>query len=196
MRPMKYFVAIVASSPEPDGVPIEIGWVDENGHGEAHLIRPAKGWDNWSIASEPVHGISRGRLAQKGRDAVWMAQRAVEVLAGSEVYSDAPDVDGARLRELLAVLPEPPAICVGMLDVNLLYRQEILTLLRRDPIPEDERAVERRAFTVEAIGRRILNLVQTEGAARPRTRHRAAPDAESLWRVWLDLKQMVEEVRL
>jgi hypothetical protein len=196
MRPMKYFVGIVASSPEPDGVPIEIGWVDENGRGEAHLIRPATGWDTWSVASESVHGISRGCIAQKGRDAVWMAQRAVEVLAGNEVYSDAPGIDGPRLRELLAVLPEPPAICVPMRDVNLLFREEILTLLRRDPVPEDERVAEHRAFAVEAIGRRILTLAQTEEAARLRTHHRAAPNAESIWRTWLELQRMVAEVRL
>ncbi len=163
---MKYFVDFEASSLEPDSVPIEVAWVDENGHGEAHLIRPGEGRDNWSIASELVHGISRGCIARDGRDAEWVAARVVEVLAGNETYSDTPSFDGAWLAELLAVLPHPPAIALRLLDVDALYRQEILTLLGREPLPEGERALARRAATVEAVGSRILIRARAEEARR------------------------------
>jgi hypothetical protein len=70
---MIYFMDLEASSLMPGGFPIEIAWVDETGHGESYLIRPADVWldddrdhPNWSWQSEQVHGI---RLSPSSRRA-------------------------------------------------------------------------------------------------------------------------------
>jgi hypothetical protein len=63
----------------------------EDGEGEAHLIRPAPGWEDWSPASERIHGLSRDLLAREGRPAEVVARRVLDVLGaeGVVVASDA-----------------------------------------------------------------------------------------------------------
>lgn len=178
---MKVFLDFEASSLDPDSVPIEIAWVDENGHSEGYLIRPADGWTDWNVAAESVHGISRARIAAEGHEALWVAERALDALSAHELFSDAPGFDGIWLAELLAVLPEPPALRLRILDVHMLYGHEIGRL----------RAGTRSDAAVVAIGRRLVAEAQEAEGRRPRTHHRAAEDARALWRTWCDIKRRV-----
>lgn len=107
---MILFLDIEASGIHFGSYPIEIGWVDDTGTGESHLIRPARTWTFWSDTSEATHGISRQMLEREGRDHAWVARRITEVLGKADaVYTDAPEWDQAWLDGLTAVVGLPPA---------------------------------------------------------------------------------------
>lgn len=98
---MLVFLDFEASSLSRDSYPIEVAWVFEDGSGEAHLIRPAPGWDEWSEAAEAVHHIPRGLLEAEGEPHDAVARRMVEALAGHDLLATAPSWDGKWLSVLL-----------------------------------------------------------------------------------------------
>lgn len=57
---MLAFLDFEASSLAERSYPIEVGWVFEDGAGEAHLIRSAPEWTDWTIAAE-APGDARSR---------------------------------------------------------------------------------------------------------------------------------------
>jgi hypothetical protein len=69
---------------------------------EAMLIRPMPHWEDWSVASEAVHNISRRMLEQEGQDAKLVALRINALLQGNYVFSDAPEFDGKWYMRLFA----------------------------------------------------------------------------------------------
>jgi hypothetical protein len=62
---MRYIVIDIEASGF-DGFPIEVGWCDQDGNCESHLIRPAWDWTNWDIRAERIHGITRELLMAQG----------------------------------------------------------------------------------------------------------------------------------
>jgi hypothetical protein len=60
------FVILDVEASGLDGYPIEVGWCNERGALESHLICPAPGWTGWSKASERLHGITRETLEREG----------------------------------------------------------------------------------------------------------------------------------
>ena len=81
------FVSVMSSRLLRDGFPIEVAWVDEDGQGESHLIRPWKRWLRRSRdvperipASAAVDGISLDRLMDTGEPVKEVARRAAEAL--------------------------------------------------------------------------------------------------------------------
>ena len=88
------------------GLPIEIGWafIDTSTgeiQSESHLVKPPLHWDMqpvWDPDAEKLHGISLEQLHAQGRPPFEVARRMNEVLAGRELFSDAPADDERWLR--------------------------------------------------------------------------------------------------
>lgn len=95
------FLDFEASSLSKQSYPIEVAWVFATGEEEAHLIRPAPGWNDWSDEAEGVHGIPHARLLADGAPHGEVARRMVEVLAGHALYASAPSWDGQWMSRLL-----------------------------------------------------------------------------------------------
>src|SRR3954469_12500957 len=84
------FLDFEASSLTKRSFPIEVAWVFESGEGEAHLIRPAPDWTEWSAEAEAVHHIPRAVLERDGRSAEEVARRMLDLLSGHRLYASAP----------------------------------------------------------------------------------------------------------
>lgn len=96
-----------ASSLGKSGYPIEVGWVFENGKGEAHLIRPAPGWDDWDEDAAATHGLTRETLRRDGEPVGDVAARMVAELSAHDLYASAPSWDGKWMSLLLRAAGHP-----------------------------------------------------------------------------------------
>ena len=187
---MIYFVDFEASSLMKGSFPIEIAWVDGNGKGESHLIRPTDEWmalndgrPEWSAESERVHGIPLATLLAEGKDAAWVARRTEEVLGGlqSMAFCDSPPSDGYWMGMLLKAGGVRRS--VPLADVYSLYGWACRPL--RDMMPfGDGPGLEVAEARIRSAAAGIIGRAEEAEARRPRTRHRALPDAESLQRTW------------
>jgi hypothetical protein len=177
--------------------PIEIAWVGADGQGESHLIRPPLDWMNpdhgfreWSAAGELLHGISLSSLLDDGVPAEHVAHRMAQVLApsGVRVFCDLLEMDGCWMAKLLDAVGLRQAI--PLLDVNLLYRDACLPLLNLAPgAPGEDR--QRAEENLSHLARNIVETAEAAERLRPRTRHRALPDAEALWWTWRAIQHEV-----
>lgn len=95
------FVDFEASSLNASSYPIEVGWIREDGSGEAYLIRPEADWTDWSCEAYELHGISREKLLAEGLTAACVARRVSSVLSEHDLFSDAPAQDTYWLTVLL-----------------------------------------------------------------------------------------------
>ena len=191
---MRYFLDFEASSLSDTGYPIEVAWVDESGQGEGYLIRPTEEWLSrkgaWSVESEAVHGISIAVLMADGKPASYVARRAAAVLRrpGNLACSDAPAFDGRWLRTLLDVLGEDvPVVPFPVSDLReAVVRASWEPMLAALPaLPSS--AGPARAWEEERLWLRaehIADRCRDAEFLRGCTRHRAMPDALSMWRTW------------
>lgn len=186
-----------ASSLAKGSFTIEIAWVDENGQGESYLIRPADVWltpkdggSGWSADAERIHGISLAMLVAQGVPYERAAKRAAAALAATNVIACSDSsLDGYWLDMLL----ETAGIRrkVRLVHMNRLYGlacRPLLDLLPPDDGPKRDRAEQR----VRNMAREIVARAQEVEALRPRVRHRALLDAESLWRTWRAVREEIE----
>ena len=193
---MILFVDLEASSLAPDGYPIEVAWVDQDGKGETHLIRPADEWlradtgnPGWCPESERIHGISLATLMVEGDPVREVAARAA-ILSATYVMacSDAPERDGAWLNQLFRAAGLRRS--VRLVDVRKLYGLACRPL--RDGLPlGDGPARERAEQRVRNLALEIVGRAEEVEQLRSRTRHRALPDAEALWRTWSAVRDEV-----
>lgn len=192
---MAFFLDFEASSILPGSFPIEVAWVDHDGAGETHLIRPAPGWLSldrwqWDPVSASVHGISVEMLEKEGEDACMVARRLAEAVGGGPVYSDAPSYDGHWLHMLLDQGGMDSAVSLS--SVRDAYGMACLPLFER--LPRGEGIVKGARWAVETMRmRQVVRAAEDEEAERPRV-HRALPDAMALWRTWSDIKGRVAEI--
>lgn len=98
---MLVFLDFEASSLGKRSYPIEVAWVFEDGRFEAHLIRPAPGWEDWDPAAEAIHHIPRVTLLERGEPHDAVAGRMIDQLTGHELLASAPSWDGKWLSTLL-----------------------------------------------------------------------------------------------
>ena len=174
------FIDIEATSLNDASVPIEVAWVEENDHGESHLIRPEPHWRDWSPKAEALHGISRQLLSAEGRPAADVA-RVMEAACRTRILvSDAPAFDAEWLRVLFrtAGLAAPK-----ILAVQEAYAQALAPMLRRPVGVADEDPASTRA----RMAQEIVNRCQRQEEARNRTRHRALEDARGLRWIWSEI---------
>jgi hypothetical protein len=183
------FLDFEASSLMRGSFPIEIGWCDEHGAGQAHLIKPADDWTEWSFKSQDLHGITREQLEREGLPVEVIARRAYAAMgtATTRIYSDNPIHDGMWLQKLLDAGGVPSV--QPMLNVVTLFVQECQVLRKMNREQPETAAWHREDGR---ISDRISYLIGTveEQHEGPRV-HRAQPDAERLWRMWRDVKDRV-----
>lgn len=156
------FLDFEASSLSKQSYPIEVGWVGEDGSGEAHLIRPAPGWTEWDDRAAAVHGITRDQLARDGEAHDAVCARLLALFEGNDVLASAPSWDGHWLSMLLRAAGHPRHL-VRLQDTEV-------------------------AFTAAATIR-AGDVAATIAAARARVEaapagHRALADAGREWSIW------------
>ena len=196
---MIYFVDFEASSLMKGSFPIEIAWVDQDGQIESYLIRPTDEWmglndgrPDWSAESERVHGIPLETLLAEGVDAAWVAGRAEAALGrlGSMAFSDSPPSDVYWLEMLLRAGNVRRS--VPLADIYSLYGWACRPL--RDFLPlGDGPGLEIAEARIRSAAACIIGRAEEAEARRPRVRHRAFPDAQSLQRTWRAVQAGVAE---
>jgi hypothetical protein len=142
-----------ASSLRKLGFPIEVGWCNAGGLREAHLIRPASDWTEWSPASERIHGISREQLAAEGEPVELVTRRAATALSkeGHAVLSDAVHYDQIWLDRLLAA--DGGGIPVHLLDMWRTLGCRAVDRLRAARVSDRDMPVALHAILVDALNR-------------------------------------------
>ena len=180
---MLVFLDFEASSLARHSYPIEVAWVFEDGASEAHLIRPAPGWDDWDAAAEAIHRIPRTTLLAEGvaHDAV--ARRMVEQLAGHDLTASAPSWDGKWLSALLRAAGLPRH-ALRLRDSDEAQREAARKILK------DLVAADRLDATVESI--RIHAIAARAGLV---TAHRALADAQEERERWRAVREAVAQFR-
>ena len=178
-----------ASSLHHGSYPIEVAWVDEHGQGEAHLIRPAEGWEDWSVASQTIHGISRERLAADGEDAAAVAHRVADVFGDANaVYCDGGWFDQGWLNVLTGAAGIRRIVKLSRIED--LWAAECQPLLALLPAPDHRLHAEAKRRLAMDVLQLVEDVAEAE-RARIRIRHRALDDAQGLlWR-WRELRARV-----
>lgn len=168
------------------GLPIEIGWAIAEAElrkirSESHLIKPPPHWNLaqvWDPDAEKLHKISRSDLLAAGRPPSEIVRHMNDVLAGRELFSDAPNDDEKWLFKIwqeagipaftvddqtATVLPEPTFTIKRLNANNFIARLAIKLGLT--------------AAEFEAA--------KAEAAHISPKRHRAEADARYLAVLWL-----------
>jgi hypothetical protein len=177
---MHVFLDFEASSLSDDSYPIEVGWVFEDGRGEAHLIRPVADWTDWNPRAEALHKISREALAADGEPVEAVAQRILDQLADHSVYASAPSWDGKWLSVLFRAAGLPRH-AMRLRDTDFAQVEAVRVLL--EPLVPATELKPR----VEAVVQRARDI-----AAYKPVKHRALPDAEHERQVWLEVRRQAE----
>jgi len=150
------------------------------------------GCPGWSPEAEAVHGVSLETLVRVGTPIERVAARAAEVLfaPGAVGFSDAAGWDAQWLDSLLDYGGVPGRI--GLFSVVEAYREACRPLLGLLPPPgtRDRWKAEQR---VRDLATELIARARKQEALRPRTRHRAFQDADSLWRTWRSVGELVAE---
>jgi hypothetical protein len=154
------FLDFEASSLSKDSYPIEVGWVHEDGTGEAHLIRPAPGWIEWDVLAAGVHGITREQLEHDGEPHGKVCERLLSLFDRNTVLASAPSWDGHWLSMLLRAAGHPRHL-VRLQDTEIAFSA----------------AAQTRGGDVAA---RIESARQHARAPG----HRALADARREWEIW------------
>lgn len=191
-----YILDLEASSLGDTSFPIEIAWIDHEGRGEQHLIRPAPAWLgadgkplDWDPEAEKLHGIHFVMLIEQGIPLEDVACRAAEVLGepGAEIYSDAPGPDGYWVGRLL--LAARVYLPVPVRDVRRLYGAACRDL--RQLVPTCGATRDRAQQRIANLAREIVDRAEEAEHVRPGIRHRALADAQALWRTWKAIEASV-----
>ena len=183
------FIDVEASSLSTESHPIEVAYYAEDGVGEAFLIRPAEGWTDWSVASERLLGITRAQLLSEGASVDYVARRMATLLTDSVGVSDNPRFDKMWLSELFTVAGiEQP---VQLVDIRDAFVAACHPLLRTVTAAEGTSLHEHQVDHVRSLARRIIAGATESEEMRPRVRHRAGPDALSMWRAWREIRRQV-----
>lgn len=173
---MLVFLDFEASSLAKRSYPVEVAWVFEDGRSEAHLIRPAPGWDDWDPDAERIHGISRSSLDEEGAPHEVVASRMVEVLAGHDLLASAPSWDGKWLSALLRSAGFPKHT-LRLADIEEAQRETV-------------KAVMAIVLAREALEREAEDVIVLTGV-RDRhgpPAHRALADAEEERQRWIAVR--------
>jgi hypothetical protein len=176
------FVDFEASSLGKRGFPVEVGWAAEDGSEEAHLIRPAPGWEEWSAEAEGIHGLSLDHLLREGEPHDAVARRTVDALAGHALYASAPSWDGQWLSKLLRAAGLPRH-ALRLRDTEEVQRSAATEALRGAGIPE--------AAWPKLLDEILGSARRAAEEAGPPA-HRALDDARQELRLWRDVRRRAE----
>ena len=159
------FLDFEASSLSKLSYPIEVGWVHEDGSGEAHLIRPAPGWTEWDDRAEVIHHISRAVLETQGEPHEQVCAQMLNLFRDFTVLASAPSWDGHWLSMLLRASGLPR-------HLHRLQDTEVAFL---------EAATARASDKAEAWA--IVARARAKIDDQP-VGHRAEDDARREWAIW------------
>jgi hypothetical protein len=172
------YVVIDVEASGFDGFPIKVGWCDQDGNSESHLIRPAWNWTDWDTRAVRQHGISRDLLKAQGEPHEVVAKLVADMLArcrreGIVVASDNPDYDPDYDREWLVRLLrradiEDDGFVTNIPELYAVAVERLFAALPEDWHPGFKAAHQRARIRGDAI-------IQ---AAKPK--HRASDDARRL----------------
>lgn len=168
---MRVFLDFEASSLNKDSYPVEVGWVLEDGTGEAHLIRPAPGWTDWDDTAEAMHGLSRSRLQRDGVPHDVVCARLIELFRDNLVHASAPSWDGHWLSMLLRAADQPRHL------LRLTDTEDAFVAAAQARLGPQAGA----GTVAEAIA-----AARAVVEARP-VAHRALADARREWEIWVEL---------
>jgi len=170
---MMVFLDFEASSLGKHSYPIEVGWVFEDGTSEAHLIRPAPGWEEWDPRAEAIHGLGRDTLVNEGTPHDVVAHRMVERLTGHDLLASAPSWDGKSLSILLRAAGLPRHV-LRLRDSDDAHRDCALAILR--PV-----------ISADRLEKEVTSLLARTEVRKPdeAPAHRALPDALEERARWL-----------
>jgi len=143
--------------------PIEVGFIEPQGHCFCSLIHPLPDWRHWDDEAESLHGISRDLLLRHGKPPEWVAAEMNARLRGMTVYCDGWGHDYPWLARLF-----------DGADLQPSFKLEDLRMLLTD----EESALWN---PVIAEVRREQNIC----------RHRASIDAKVLQLTLLRVRQMI-----
>lgn len=174
------FVDFEASSLNASSYPIEVGWIREDGSGEAYLIRPEADWTDWSCEAYELHGISREKLLAEGLTAACVARRVSSVLSEHDLFSDAPAQDTYWLTVLLDTANLPT---MRLRDSYEAFAAACRPLTRRF-----------HASLVTPLAQSIIATAENDAEVATERRHRAGDDAQRLWDTWRRIRERVAEV--
>lgn len=177
------FLDFEASSLTRHSYPIEVAWVFGTGEEEAHLIRPAPAWDDWSDEAASVHRIPRERLTAEGVPHDEVARRMVEVLTGCELYASAPSWDGQWLSKLLRAAGRPRR-ALRLQDTDEAHWRAVAEILERAGVPAEARP---------SIERDVVTEAQAADKGTGPPVHRALDDARRERCLWEDIRGRAEE---
>lgn len=98
------FIDCEASGFGSTSYPIAVAWNDTEGVIHRLLIDPrtVPAWKQWDERAFAAHGLTREQLYAEGLSPSEVMRQLSHDLAGMQVFSDAPDYDGAWLRTLAA----------------------------------------------------------------------------------------------
>lgn len=162
------FIDVEASSFADHSYPIEIAWNDGHHDIQSYLIDPTSvtSWNDWSLASEQIHGLARETLKREGSPANSVSEALKKELTGKIVYSDNPDFDGMWICNLFdgvgKTLPEFSLEHVDSLVLPILMKKHDSGLIALNQLAR---------FKLRA--RRCV-----------RGRHRAGVDVQFLVKLW------------
>ena len=162
------FLDFEASSLSKDSYPIEVGWVFEDGTGDAALIHPAPGWTEWDDSAEAIHGISRDTLQRDGQPVGTVCARMVAFAHSHTLLASAPSWDGHWLSMLLRAAGEPRHL-IRLQDTSVAFAAAAGVRLGRQS-------------TDEAVTD-LIAQARTPIDAQP-PGHRALADARREWQIW------------
>ena len=170
---MLVFLDFEASSLARHSYPIEVAWVFQDGTSEAHLIRPAPGWDDWDANAEAIHHIPRERLLHDGTPHDEVAHRMVTLLSDYDLTASAPSWDGKWLSALLRAAGLPRH-ALRLRDTEDVQRETVRDILRdRVAAGQMEQVIEK------------LRITAIEALPKAAIAHRALADAEAERTRWL-----------
>ena len=185
------FVDCEASSLNDDSFPIEIAWVDQTGRGESHLICPPAYWRDWSAQAEQLHCISYAMLQARGEPVTMVADRVIEVCKGQTLVSDNPTWDEQWIGRLLATVAHDP---LPFVSLDSIMMKEIQRLQQSNTALFDTPEYHRQARQLLDDGQTIVGAAVYNAVSQAGRRHRALPDAETLYRSWRLTKDQIDHL--
>src|SRR3954451_6328167 len=175
---LRAFLHFEATSLGRYGFPIEVAWAFEDGAEESHLIRPARGWNDWDPDPKTPNAIPRDGLAVDGKPVEAVARRLADQLGEQIVFASAPVWDCKWLALLLRSAGLSPwAIQLVDIDVGLL---ELAGAILAPSLPSS---------AIPRATRQILADVSARFAATCRG-YRALPDARMERERWLAVSEL------
>lgn len=180
---MLVFLDFEASSLARHSYPIEVAWVFEDGTSESHLIRPARGWEDWDEEAQAIHNIPREDLMRDGIRHDTLARRMVALLSGHDLTASAPSWDGKWLSALLRA-SGLPRHSLRLRDTEEVQRETARNIL------ETHVAAEHLDLEVERLREAAIQALPQTATA-----HRALADAEAERRRWQAVRDAAEQFR-